>query len=47
MLSGAQRNGCGNSLELAPGYLSRILGSFEKCGLIEKTPSEDDGRQIL
>jgi len=37
----------GNSLELDPGYLSRILCSFEKRGLIEKTPSEDDGRQIL
>lgn len=37
----------GNSLELDPGYLSRILSSFEKRGLIEKTPSEDDGRQSL
>jgi len=37
----------GNSLELARGYLGRILDSFEKRGLIEKTPSEDDRRQIL
>jgi len=37
----------GNRLELDPAYLSRILSSFEKRGLIEKTPSEDDGRQSL
>jgi DNA-binding MarR family transcriptional regulator/N-acetylglutamate synthase-like GNAT family acetyltransferase len=37
----------GNSLDLDAGYLSRILGSFEKRGLVEKTPSEDDGRQSL
>ena len=36
-----------NSLELDAGYLSRILSSFEKRGLIEKTPSEDDGRQSI
>ncbi len=34
----------GNSLELDPGYLSRILSAFEKLGVIEKTASEDDGR---
>jgi len=36
-----------NSLELDAGYLSRILSSFEKRGLIEKTPSEEDGRQSI
>jgi DNA-binding MarR family transcriptional regulator/GNAT superfamily N-acetyltransferase len=37
----------GSSLDLDPGYLSRILAAFEKRGLIEKSPSEDDGRQSL
>jgi DNA-binding MarR family transcriptional regulator/GNAT superfamily N-acetyltransferase len=37
----------GTSLDLDPGYLSRILAAFEKRGLIEKSPSEDDGRQSL
>jgi DNA-binding MarR family transcriptional regulator/N-acetylglutamate synthase-like GNAT family acetyltransferase len=37
----------GNTLELDAGYLSRILSNFEKRGLVEKTPSEDDGRQSL
>jgi len=36
-----------NGLELDAGYLSRILSAFEKRGLVEKTPSEDDGRQSL
>jgi DNA-binding MarR family transcriptional regulator/GNAT superfamily N-acetyltransferase len=36
-----------NSLELDAGYLSRILSSFEKRGLIERTPSADDGRQSI
>jgi DNA-binding MarR family transcriptional regulator/GNAT superfamily N-acetyltransferase len=36
-----------NNLDLDPGYLSRILSSFEKRGLIERTPSEEDGRQSL
>lgn len=36
-----------NTLELDPGYLSRILTAFEKRGLVERTPSEDDGRQSL
>lgn len=35
------------SLGLDAGYLSRILSSFEKRGLVEKTPSEDDARQSL
>jgi DNA-binding MarR family transcriptional regulator/GNAT superfamily N-acetyltransferase len=34
-----------NSLELDAGYLSRILSAFEKRGLVERTPSPDDGRQ--
>jgi DNA-binding MarR family transcriptional regulator/GNAT superfamily N-acetyltransferase len=37
----------GNSLELDSGYLSRILTAFEKRKLVEKTPSQDDGRQSL
>jgi len=37
----------GNSLDLDAGYLSRILGAFEKRGLVEKTPSQDDGRQSV
>lgn len=36
-----------NSLELDAGYLSRILSAFEKRGLVEKAPSENDGRQSL
>ena len=31
-----------NGLELDAGYLSRILSAFEKRGLVEKRPSEDD-----
>jgi DNA-binding MarR family transcriptional regulator/N-acetylglutamate synthase-like GNAT family acetyltransferase len=34
-------------LGLDTGYLSRILGGFEKRGLIDKRPSERDGRQIV
>ncbi len=34
-------------LGLDPGYLSRILASFEQRGLIEKVRSESDGRQRL
>ena len=34
-------------LDLDPGYLSRILTNFEKRGLIDKSPSEADGRQSL
>lgn len=37
----------GNELALDPGYLSRILRKFEQQGLIEKLPSESDGRQTL
>ena len=36
-----------NNLDLDAGYLSRILSSFAKRGLIEKKPSEDDRRQSL
>src|SRR5438034_11401838 len=34
-------------LGLDPGYLSRILRSFEKHKLIARNPSESDGRQSL
>ena len=34
-------------LSLDSGYLSRILGGFEKRGLIEKRPSAEDGRQVI
>lgn len=34
-------------LDLDAGYVSRILGRFEERGLIEKRPSEADGRRIL
>jgi DNA-binding MarR family transcriptional regulator/N-acetylglutamate synthase-like GNAT family acetyltransferase len=34
-------------LGLDPGYLSRILGKFEKSGLVSKSASRSDGRQIL
>src|SRR5712692_1789470 len=34
-------------LGLDSGYLSRILGGFDKRGLIEKRASERDGRQII
>jgi DNA-binding MarR family transcriptional regulator/N-acetylglutamate synthase-like GNAT family acetyltransferase len=34
-------------LGLDAGYLSRILQSFDKRGLIEKQPSASDGRQVL
>ena len=37
----------GKNLELDAGYLSRILSTFEKKGLIEKTRSAEDGRQTL
>ena len=37
----------GNELELDAGYLSRLLSSFEKRGLITKQPSANDGRQLL
>ncbi len=34
-----------NELGLDPGYLSRLLRSFKKRGLIHKQPSKTDGRQ--
>ncbi len=37
----------GTALGLDAGYLSRILSAFEKRGFIEKSPSQDDGRQSL
>lgn len=37
----------GAELALDPGYLSRILRKFDQDGLIEKLPSESDGRQTL
>jgi len=36
-----------DELDLDAGYLSRILRSFKKRGLIDKQPSETDGRQSL
>jgi len=37
----------GRDLGLDAGYLSRILGGFERRGLIERRPSKTDGRQNL
>lgn len=37
----------GNELGLDAGYLSRTLRSFKKRGLIDKQPSETDGRQSI
>ena len=37
--------GLAAELGLDPGYLSRILGGFERRGLIDRRPSERDGRQ--
>jgi DNA-binding MarR family transcriptional regulator/GNAT superfamily N-acetyltransferase len=37
----------GRELGLDAGYLSRILASLEKQGLLEKVRSENDGRQLL
>jgi DNA-binding MarR family transcriptional regulator/N-acetylglutamate synthase-like GNAT family acetyltransferase len=34
-------------LGLDPGYLSRMLQTFSRSGLIRKTRSEDDGRQLF
>jgi DNA-binding MarR family transcriptional regulator/GNAT superfamily N-acetyltransferase len=35
----------GRALDLDAGYLSRVLRSFEKSGLVERTASADDGRR--
>ncbi|MFG1691737.1 GNAT family N-acetyltransferase [Gemmatimonadota bacterium] len=37
----------GEELGLDAGYLSRILRRFQKRGLVEKRPSESDGRQSI
>ncbi|MEZ4713510.1 MAG: helix-turn-helix domain-containing GNAT family N-acetyltransferase [Caldilineaceae bacterium] len=37
----------GSELGLDAGYLSRILNSFEKSGILRKEPSPQDGRQNL
>src|SRR5919202_5507022 len=34
-------------LGLDPGYLSRVLGGLERRGLIQKAPSEADGRRRI
>ncbi len=39
--------GLGRELGLDAGYLSRILNGFQKQGLIDRRPSEADGRQSL
>jgi DNA-binding MarR family transcriptional regulator/GNAT superfamily N-acetyltransferase len=44
---GAIASEIGKELGLDPGYLSRILRSFEARGLIARTQSERDGRQSL
>ncbi len=48
----AQKETCtatelGSELNLDMGYLSRILASFQKKGLLQKEPSSQDGRQSL
>src|ERR1700729_863866 len=35
----------GRALDLDAGYLSRVLRSFEKAGLVERTESADDARR--
>src|SRR5262249_33898445 len=40
-------SGIAGELALDAGYLSRILGSFDQRGLIEKRTSDRDGRQII
>lgn len=37
----------GSELGLDAGYLSRIVGNFERQGLLQKAPSPNDGRQNL
>lgn len=36
-----------NELEMDPGQLSRILGDFKKRGLLDKHPSNTDGRKSV
>jgi DNA-binding MarR family transcriptional regulator/N-acetylglutamate synthase-like GNAT family acetyltransferase len=36
-----------HELGIDPGYLSRILRSFEQHGLVDRRPSETDGRQTI
>ena len=43
----ATATGLGGELGLDAGYLSRILRGFEERGLIDRRPSEMDGRQTL
>jgi DNA-binding MarR family transcriptional regulator/GNAT superfamily N-acetyltransferase len=44
--AGATASELGKDLGLDPGYLSRILRDFAKRGLLDKTPSKVDGRQV-
>jgi DNA-binding MarR family transcriptional regulator/N-acetylglutamate synthase-like GNAT family acetyltransferase len=44
---GLTASGLGKELGLDLGYLSRILGNFEKRGFLERKASEADGRQSL
>ncbi|MCA1443854.1 MarR family transcriptional regulator [Ensifer sp. IC4062] len=37
----------GAELELDSGYLSRLLRTLEERGLVSKSPSQEDGRQVL
>ncbi|MBP1883608.1 bifunctional helix-turn-helix transcriptional regulator/GNAT family N-acetyltransferase [Sinorhizobium mexicanum] len=37
----------GAELELDSGYLSRLLRGLEERGLVSKSPSQEDGRQVL
>jgi DNA-binding MarR family transcriptional regulator/GNAT superfamily N-acetyltransferase len=43
---GATATELARSLELDPGYLSRLLGGFKQRRLIKATRSKDDGRQM-
>jgi DNA-binding MarR family transcriptional regulator/GNAT superfamily N-acetyltransferase len=44
---GTTATALGDSLGLDAGYLSRILRGFQQGGLLERRPSETDGRQSL